>query len=356
MIRGGGVSRPGAIDANPADLTDAWELSRVRELPKWGDPSTATVRFFIRYPGGTYRVTYYPLGIATLGTPLNLRVRVERCLNSGCLNVTLLGEPTISYTPVTELLSWNNGTSRTEPVGYFSAVNNDVNTTNTCSGWDPNTDTTADRSNNYTLRWPTTSDPRGTWLSLGDVIPFDWQTDRRIDIQQRLAPNLVFDPTATPDFRTSPYLANTRYQAETYLRLKLEQRRPLIASGSTPLGATLQSFRSWYAGCATGTCWGNGWLGQAVAWDPQFSCRPRNVVLITDGEESCGSADPCAVAEDLYSTYGVRTYVVAYGVDPMASPTIACTAYEGGTSAFYPRNRAELLQALEDVFVAAGQP
>jgi hypothetical protein len=257
---------------------------------------------------------------------------------------------------VAEFLGWHNVTSRTEPVGYFNSAN-DTSATNTCSGWDPNTDTTADRFSGYSLRWPTTPDPRGSLLDRGDVIPFDWQNDHRQHIQERLAPNLVINPLAAPDFRISPYLRDSLFGGETFLRLKDERSRPLIAVGTTPLGATLQSFRTWYAGCATGTCIpGAGWYGLALAQDPLVTCRPRSVILITDGDETCVS-NACDVAADLYDNYGVRTYVVGYGADPLLNPTLPCIAANGGTvEPIYPRNATELIQALKDIFEASGQP
>jgi len=86
-----------------------------------------------------------------------------------------------------------------------------------------------------------------------------------------------------------------------------------------------------------------------------FGCRRHNLVVITDGEETCG-VDPCAVVTALRTQHNLRTWVVAYGADP-ASSQASCMATHGGTfEPFFPRNRTELLQAFEDVFVGAGQP
>lgn len=100
----------------------------------------------------------------------------------------------------------------------------------------------------YSLRWPSVTDPRGAYFTQGDVLPLDWLADHREDIQKRLAPNLVLDPLAVPDFRVAPYLRDTRLGAETFLRLRDELARPLFATGSTPHGGSLRNFRQWYAG------------------------------------------------------------------------------------------------------------
>ena len=53
----------GCYAASPADLNDAWELTRVRRLPKGGGPSPCPAQtFYIRTAGVTYKVTYTPNG------------------------------------------------------------------------------------------------------------------------------------------------------------------------------------------------------------------------------------------------------------------------------------------------------
>jgi len=353
---GSGNDAIGCSATTPADLTDAWELNRVRELSKGGASFNQTVVFYIRHAGMIHRMQYTPVLGGTLGSAVSFQVRSERCLNSSCSSRAAPVQSTVPYAPLAEFLGWQNLTSRTEPFGYFNSAN-DTYATNTCSGWDPNTDTTSDRFNGYSLRWPTAVDPRGSLLDRGDMIPFDWQNDHRQHIRERLAPNLAIDPLAAPDFRISPYLRDSLFGSETFLRLKDERSRPLIAVGTTPLGGTLRSFHTWYAGCAAGICSpGAGWHSLALAQDPLFTCRPRSVILITDGDETCAS-DACDVAADLYDNYGVRTYVVGYGTGPLLAPTLPCIAANGGTvDPLYPRNPTELRQALEFIFDASRQP
>ena len=340
---GSGDDEAGCLPSNPADLSDAWELNRVRVLAKGGQAFNQAVTFYVRNAGLVYRVRYTPVAGGTLGSSLSLMVRLDRCLNAACSSVTALGEPAVSFTPVSEYLVWQNGTSRSQPIDYFGQTNAaDTSASNTCAGWDPNTDSASDASSGYSLRWPTVTDGRGSAFDAGDVLPFDWLTDHRQDILGRLAPNQVANPLDPPDFRVSPYLRDAPLTGETFLRLKNENVRPLFASGSTPIGASLQSFRTWW----------NAWEATASVSDPDWTCRRHAVVVITDGEETC-AGDPCTVADDLLTVDGVETYVVALDVTPGPSSVLNCMAANGGTTApFLVNTHAELMQALKEIFTA----
>jgi hypothetical protein len=343
----------GCAPATPADLPDAWELARVRRLPKAGQTFGQEVFFFIRVGTTVYRVRYLPLSGAP-GAAAQTRVDVERCLNSACSTRTLTGTATVDWTPVAEFLSWDNaGTnpSRVDPVTYFDqSFAADAIATNTCAGWEPNTDTLPDRYNNlYSLRWPTdTSDSRGPLFHTGDMIPWDWTNDRSEEILGRLAPSYLLDPLTT-DFRIASYLQDLPLPGETFLRLKDEAVRPLIAVGSTPLGEAYRSFRAWYLGCSGGPCPpGTGWKSLAAVQDPDFLQRTKAVVVISDGKPSCG-ADPCAVAADFLQKEWMRTYVVAYGAKRPAS-RLDCLARYGGTEEpYYVSSPGELTAALESI-------
>lgn len=356
---GSGDNEVGCLSTNPADLSDAWEIDRMRALAKGGEALAQTVSFYVRRGTIVYRIQYVPVVGGALGAPLSFQVRSERCVNSTCTSRSSLQQAVVPFTPVSEFLLWQNYAERAEPVGYFGQTNAiDVVQTNSCSGWEPNTDTVADRFNGYSLKQPTvTGDPRGAFFDRGDVLPLDWLTDNRQDIQERLAPNLVLDPLAAPEFRVSPYLQDSRSGAETFLRLKDEAVRPLLAAGSTPQGMSLRSFRTWYAGCAAGTCpSGAGWRGVAQLQDPDFSCRRPNLLLISDGVESCPGANACSVAADLRVQFNVRTFVVGSS-HPLSGSMQDCIAANGGTGQpFEPHLYADLVQAFRDVFWAAGQP
>ncbi len=356
----------GCYASKPADLDDPWEVARMRRLPKGGAPFNQTVALFIRYAGIIYKVQYVPIGSAIPRDPfIRTTVTVSQCTNAACSTLTAVGSQVINWQLMSDFVSWDNGDTnnlaRTNPfLSYFSYISNsaaDASATNTCSGWEPNTDTTADRANGYSLHWPTdSSDPRGTFFSLGDVIPLDWTNSHKLDIEKHLAPNLTSYPTAAPDFRIATYLNDNRQVTETFLRLKNESTRPLIALGSSPIGGRLASFRSWYSGCS-GTCsTPGGWQATAAVQDPDWANRHVSVVVLTDDDDTC-DGDPCGQASALYSLYGVRTFIVGFGMQPVVGSAIECAAANGGTVApYYPQTKQELIDDLNLIYTAAANP
>lgn len=343
---GSGDHEIGCLPTKPADLSDVWELTRMQRLPKGGQTFTQTVTFYVRHAGVTYRVRNVPLGGFQLGGTIQSDVRVDRCMTSSCSTVTATGAANVSWTPVSDFLSWDNADispARTNPMqSYFSQpAALDADLVNSCGGWDPNTDSSSDLYSGYNLRWPTISDPRGPFLASGDVLPWDWQNNHRDDISARLAPNTAGNPTATPDFRTAAYLQNYPVLGQSYTQLKNASQRPLIASGSTPHARSLDAVRIWYS----------GWKAVAEQNDPQWLCRRKAVVILTDGDENC-AADPCAAASHLLLNQGLYTFVIGYGVNPLGSQ-LHCIAAQGGTGqAFFPQTPGELHDALDDVLDA----
>jgi Tfp pilus tip-associated adhesin PilY1 len=348
----------GCYSTKPADLTNTWDATRVQRLPKGGLTFSTNQTFYIKSSGNVYRVTYQPNG-GSYGGTISVKVTIVRCTNSSCSTTAAVGTATVSYTPVSDFISWDNAstsnTDRTNPqISYFTSVAVDTEASNTCSGWDPNTDTTSDKnSGGYSLRWPTdSSDPRGGGgssgpFSLGDVIPLDWKTDHKADILKRLAPNYV-DSSTVPNFRVATYLKDARSGSETFLRLKDENQRPILATGSTPLGASVQKFRTWYSGCSADTCGSlGGWVKVASSSDNSFECRQKFLLIVTDGDETCGG-DPCKYTKLLKDQYGVITYVVAFGVTATPGNTLSCMA--DSDHLFYPQTKDQLVDALKSVF------
>ena len=349
---GSGTGDPGVgcSSANPADLTDSWEVAKVQRLPKGGITFSAanTVTFYVRNSGTTYKVTYTPSS-GSYGGTIRVSVAVLKCTNGSCSTTSVVaGSPaSVTYNLVSDFLSWDNGNNRTPPEnGYYTqATSSDSSVSNTCNGWDPNTDATSDKnSSGYSIRWPTdSSDVRGASFTIGDVIPLDWKTDHKVDILKRLAPNYV-DSSTTPNFKIASYFADSRSGSETFLRLKDTNQRPLIANGSTPLGASVQNFRAWYSGCSADTCTSlGGWAKIASAQDNSFECRQKFLLIVTDGDETC-SGDPCKYTKLLKDQSGVITYVVAFGVTATAGNKLSCMA--DADHLFYPKDKNELVQDL----------
>ena len=341
----------------PADLTDAWDLARVRRLPKAGINFNSTVTFYVRQGGSngtTWRIRYLPQGSPTPGQTLSVNVEREHCKNSDCSSRDQSSTVAVTFNPVAEFIAWDNGADTANPqLGYFSQNSADGSASNTCSGWDPTGDSGNDKYNGtYSIRWPTTTgDPRGSAFDSGDVLPLDWNNDHKTDILKRLAPNTVLSPTAPPNFGIATYFKDKPNSGESFLRLKDESVRPLVNEGSTPLANSVRDFRNWYSGCTTGTCSPTaGWKGKASAQDPDWNCRRKYLLVLTDGDETCTN-DPCAATDALKKNENVLTYVVAFGVDNVSGNKLNCMAANGGTGKpIYPQNKDDLVAALTELF------
>src|SRR5207253_1604021 len=93
-------------------------------------------------------------------------------------------------------------------------------------------------------------------------------------------------------------------------------------------------------------------------------CRSVNVLLITDGDESCDTqADAVAAAADLYTngvvvggrTFKIRTFVVNFAGGSIANADQIAAA--GGTgAAFFANNEAELSVSLTNILSGATPP
>lgn len=354
---GSGNNQIGCAATTPADLSDVWKRTRIQQLAKLGTNFSQAVTFYVRVAPSIYRVTYTPVFGATPGSPVNVTELVVKCNNSSCTTTTSVGQTVVPFTPAGDFLAWDNGSSsslsQTNPeLSYFTQVIADASATNTCNGWEPNTDTTADQSGLYNLKWLTSSDPRGAYFSIGDMIPQDWQTAHNTDVMARLAPN--GNPSA-PDFRTSTYLNDRPTGSDTFLRLKNAIQRPLIANGASPLGASLNSFRTWWSGCSSGIC-AAGWSNVARVQDPDWACRRQYLVVLTDGDDTCGSTDACTQASELSAYYGIKTFAVGFGADSgLSAPgnKLTCIAANGGTSSpLTPHLESELEASLNAILDA----
>ena len=342
---GSGDNKIGCSSTTPANLTNTWDVTRVRRLPKGGFPlSTSTqTDFYILNSSVTYKVRYQ-VSSGTYGSNLVVSVNVWKCTNSSCSNTSaLVGSPTnVTFTSQGDFLSWDFSTSRTNPqLSYFpQATATDSSATNGCSGWDPNDDTNSDKSNSYSLRYPTATpqDSRGADFTAGDIVPMDWKVDQKQEVLRRLAPNTG---AGAPNYGISSYFKDSRVGSETFLRLKDENQRPLIAQGSTPIGASFLNFKTWY------TTWSARAKDASKSdYDSSFNCRNKFLLILTDGDESC-SGDPCAVANQLRSL-GVTVFVVAFGVTQQSgnsSNKLNCMADADHT--FFPQDKDQLIADLQ---------
>ena len=363
---------------NPADTNDTWEYTRFRRVPRLGVAGNTTLDRYLRVPTGStrYRVRYS--GAVTYGNPsIAVTVQVSACTNAKCTSPTSLGSKTINYDRVGDFIMWDYRVSRTVNVGsasdgYFGFQ--ESTSGGACNGWDPNSDTTADeyvngasQSNLKQITGVAGGNPApyydatGTandWrFEYGDVIPLSWTVSNKDLLLKRLAPRLNGgDPATDPEaFANATYLADLKSGSEGYLRVKNLTQKPLIPISSTPLGAVLVSFRNWYKGCtaSTGACnTSTGWDDFAAAQDPSWGCRRKFVLVLTDGDETCGGS-PCAMTDVLDDTDGdgdgVSTFVVGFGVQAGAN-ALTCMAANGGTGQpILPQNKQELIDALTGI-------
>ncbi len=352
---GGGDNDIGCSRNSPADLSDIWELDRVRRLPKGGDVFDQDRTFYVRTGGDTYEIAYHPVSGNLGDTSIDVEVTAHRCGGNSCTE--FVASQVVTFDRIQQFIAWDNVANRNEPqLGYFhQAYASDVAADDTCNGWDPNDDSNADRhcprfGNCVDLRFPTQPSATNSLLDSGDMVPLSWTSDNRDRILDRLAPNRALGESI-PDFTVSRYLTDHPGPSGV-LELKNDAARPLIAWGSTPLGNSVRDFRTWYAGCAQGACPGsNGWKDLAAAEDPDWGCRRTYLLVITDGDDTCGGADACSATASLYAQESVKTYVVAFGVENTPGNRLNCMAANGGSGdPIYPQNKQQLIDALTQIF------
>jgi hypothetical protein len=337
---------------SPADLDDAWELDRVRRLPKGGDGFDRNRRYFVRQGGTVYEVTYRPVSGTLGGATLEVQIEVDRCSGGSCVTDVAGSPRNVTFERVAPFISWDNTPKRENPqLSYFHQADGSPATAGeTCGGWEGNEDSGEDGSGGVNLKVPTTRHPQFDALDRGDMIPLDWNGDNRDRILDRLAPNRALGEAA-PDFSVARYLEDTPNGAGV-LELEDPLARPLFAFGATPIGNSIRDFRTWYAGCAQGACPGDtGWKDLAADEDPDWGCRRVYLLVLTDGDDTCPGADACSGTAALFAQEAVKTYVVGFGVQNTPGNRLTCMASNGGSGEpIFPQNKQELIDTLTNIF------
>lgn len=367
-----------------ADTNDSWELTRANRYPKGGANGTTAVSYWIRDGGRVYYVSVDDPGSAINygAASISVQVQVARCTGSPADNPSngcnVAGERTVIYDEAIQLdlvgdyVMWDFTVNRNlEQGGYWGLQYS--NAANTCEGWDPNSDTFFNNNsteddyyrdgsgNLYNLKQTNvdltggrniTGDPYR--FTYGDVVPLDWERKNKDRLLNRLAPRLNGgDPATDPEaFAVATYLENDRTGSRQFLRALNDAQKPLVPNGSTPLGYSLKSLREWFRGCENGSCpHDTGWDDVAAVSDPQWECRRKFLIVITDGDDTCPGRDPCSLTASMRSLDDILTYVVAFGVENTAGNRLNCMASNGGTGdPIYPQNKQELVDALRAIF------
>ncbi len=398
----GNRARIGCQSSQPADADNLWEMERARRIPKLGADGNTDTMFWYREPtdtgnaefpdGQVYRATLSASSGAYGDPTIQVDIELYECDPADCSSELSTDSRPFTFELVTDFTVEEGSISRA-PMrrnGFFQARQNILAERSnnpaldpSCEGLEPNDDreaggsiadgdddeykgATSPASANYTHKWETVADPNedpdrtpANLFEVGDFVPLDWLTTNRELILGRLAPNL-YDPTTgdfdaalgNPDFRIATYW-NDDYldatdEADRKLRLKEAKQSAIFPFAKTPLAASLDDFRAWY----------EPWTDEADDIDVRWECRNAYVVFLTDGNETCNTADadadgvpdaPCTAAKDLRDI-GVKTYVVGFSVEEDES-SLSCIAEEGGTvEPILPRNKEDLVEALQDIF------
>ena len=133
--------------------------------------------------------------------------------------------------------------------------------------------------------------------------------------------------------------------------------REIRAVTMTPLASALDSVRAWLTDASrTNVGAGAGLLSNnSSARDPHAACRPYNIILITDGDDTCSpnSNDPVNAAGAAF-TAGISVYIVGFGTGYSPALNNIAMAGSGQTRpAYFAANRADLTANLGDILMNA---
>lgn len=373
--------------------TNIEDTGELLSFPVLGDTGVTRTDEWVSFGGRRFRIRWQTVATGNLGDPtIKVTVQMREARNDCQVWLTAEEETTMEFGPVythdlsgdeprplagaNEAFVWqieNHSNQDGQPAGFWNYVNDTYNSSGWCNGWDPNNDSGTDSDAGINLKVPTVADPdgRGAVFSRGDIIPLDWQdpvvwgagNTNKDAILRRLAPDWdPDDPNYVPELRSTPYFQDhpNALRGTTH-KLSLEPEYvnspPMIPFGSTPIGASMDDFIDWY------DTWQQ--VADTPDGDPTFGCRTVNLLILTDGDETCGGA-PCTAATQLYDGRNVRTFVVGFGLAAVAGNTLDCIAQNGGTDAIdfdgdgvidmtgpiYPGNEDELVEALKQIIVA----
>ncbi len=359
-------------DANYRDCPNAYSggdaITRAEMFPKMQDAGTTISLVYIQWGGNRYGIRFRNLAPSLGATNITVAIQVTRAKNSNCMSneMTVLGERTLTFRPRIrqdnegnqfssemagplgfDYISWRETLANESGDSGWSADH--YNQGDSCKSpyWSPNgTPATGTQSPLSSLRYQTFNDPLGRdatsrSFARGEVVPWDWlehptttvpgagfEVSSRQEILRRLAPNTAvsgeYVPDANgqpvPDFRVARYLKD--HPSGGFLGVKTQFSRypPITAVGATPVAGSLNKLADWY----------QKWepVAKGQGGDPSFGCRQRYVILLTDGEETCGGTPATAAAR--LEALGIRVFVIAFGGD-LSGNKVQAIADSGGT-------------------------
>ena len=406
-------------------------------VPKGGDLGTNNTWYIVGWNGNRYVVYVKGLNAGDLGQAnINMQLQVWRVSDDNCTiadnyglgtegpggsvvnvfnNLATLEAPVtvpleprwqadLDGNPITDgngdpigndFVNWHFNTNLGNDPNCAACA--DVRMNNVCNSipsWAPNdTPATGYQTPESQLRYATFADPlardaTNQSFHRGEVIPWDWmehplsatpsagfEVSNRQEILYRLAPNISVagefitdgngDPI--PDFRVARYLEDNPTSGVIGVKSQFSRYPPIANSGSTPLEGMMNALADWY----------EDWEPTAedpTVGDDAFGCRERYVILLTDGEETCGGTP--ALAAQRLSNLGLRVFVVAFGgglsaaqvqniadaggtgqLDIDSDGTMDCLEFSNENIDLCPGpiqadDRDQLVEALQDIFDA----
>ncbi|MBI4953167.1 MAG: hypothetical protein HY908_14125, partial [Myxococcales bacterium] len=179
----------------------------------------------------------------------------------------------------------------------------------------------------------------------------------------RAGANIVV-PMQIDDYWNSPPTPSNVPSLLTWVDGSCAGSTELFASGNTPLNGILRDMFRYYQASWTRPGGAPTYatpLGTAA--QGERPCRSVNVLLLTDGDETCDvdPADPVDAAADLLAgfaaggiNWSVRTHVINFAGGQISTSDAIAAA--GGTgSSYFATNEVTLSQALSDIIAGAIQ-
>ncbi len=139
---------------------------------------------------------------------------------------------------------------------------------------------------------------------------------------------------------------------------KVDSNREIRATAWTPLAGSISSIKDWLLNADRSEVGaGAGLLSKdATARDARAACRTYNIILVTDGADTCALDmfnDPVTAAADAYKA-GINVYVVGFGTGQSDWLSRMASAGSGGKkTAYLADSRTSLAAGLGDIIVSS---
>ncbi len=327
------------------DTTGSMTFRTTSNYTAWASDEDDDSRFW-QLKRAIYQVMYelddMNFGFATF--PERDRFRVKRIATRSSVNINGTNYSNIRYSQWQGSWKWGN---------------------NYCERWERLNDTNSDKYRDHNLLWPTKPYPPFPTLQWGDVVPMHWEEDNRREIMYRVVPALRPDSNPFDDtnpmpplssidplafgsihryFKTTPHESGSR----KHYHLKNNIKKPLIPFGGTPIGKALRDLKNYLV---------KTWIPVAQNNDSALAanCRDINIILLTDGDDTCGSfSTALSVAQSMSNgvtvngiTHKIKTYVIGFAYN---SSKLNQLAQKGGTNqAYFPTTTDELVDVFRQI-------